>query len=335
MIRNVIAILLLAGVAEAAETTKPSAHAKVEKPIKEGELGVITLTAEAEKRLGISLVPAERRKVERTRLFGGEIILPTSSGTGANPSVLPLLSSLTAADLVRTAQAQIDADGQVEQAKVQLNGAKVALTRAEQLLQAKAGSVRSVDEARIALGTAEVNLRTAQAKRELLGPAVATTASQPLLWVRVPVYAGDLGRLSMKGEARVGGLTDPAGSTTFQAKSVSAPPSANAAASSVDLFYELTNRDGTFRLGQRVGVMIPMREEEESLIVPWSGVVHDINGGAWVYENTGSLTYARRRVQVRRVSGSDALVASGVKPAAKIVASGAAELFGVEFGVGK
>ncbi len=321
----------------AADSGKFPPPAKVEKPGKEADLANLTLTAEAEKRLGITTAPVERRRLERTRLFGGEIILPApgGDGAGAGKSVLSILPSLTGADLVKMAQAQIDADGQVEQAKVQLDAAKVALTRAEQLLKDKAGSARAVDDARVQAGTAEVNIRTAQARRALLGPPVLDAANQPLFWVRVPVYVGDLARLKPGAEARVGPLNDVAGTNTHPARPVTAPPSANAAASTVDLFYEVTNKSGAFRLGQKVGVILPLREEEDSLVIPWSAVVHDVQGGTWVYENTASLAYTRRRVEVSRVVGSEVVLTRGVKPGARIVVTGVAELFGTEFGVGK
>ena len=48
--------------------------------------------------------------------------------------------------------------------------------------------------------------------------------------------------------------------------SVIAPPSANPAAATVDLFYEVANDDRALRLGQKVGVTIGVREAEESLV---------------------------------------------------------------------
>lgn len=315
--------------------SKFPAPAKVAVPTKETDLANIMLTADAEKRLGITTVAVERKKMERTRLFGGEVILPAKASGGGGQSVFAILPSLTPADLVRLAQSQIDADGLIEQAKVTLGAAKVALARAEQLLKDKAGSARVVDETKAQVGAAEAGLRTAQARRELLGPPVLDAADQPVPWLRVPVYVGDLAKLNTSGEARVGGLNDAAGAATLSAKPVTAPPSANAAASTVDLFYEVTNKDGALRLGQKVGVTIPFRGDEESLVAPWSAVMHDIQGGTWVYENTGPLAFARRRVQVSRVAGNEAVLSGGVKPGAKLVVTGAAELFGTEFGVGK
>jgi hypothetical protein len=64
-------------------------------------------------------------------------------------------------------------------------------------------------------------------------------------------------------------------------------------------------------------------------------VLHDVDGGTWVYELTAQHRYARRRVAVRRVSGETAILDQGPAPGAKIVMQGASELFGTEFGAGK
>ena len=73
----------------------------------------------------------------------------------------------------------------------------------------------------------------------------------------------------------------------------------------------------------------------DSLVVPWSAVTHDVNGGTWVYENTSPQTFVRRRVQVRHVAGTEAVLESGPKVGTKVVSVAVAELFGTEFGIGK
>ena len=322
----------------AAEPGKSSPPAKVAHPVKEADLATLTLTPEAEKRLGIETATVERRKLGRSRLLGGEVILPARLEGGTNTggqSVFALLPSLTPADLVRLAQSQIDADGQVEQAQVQLEAAKTALARAEQLMRDKAGLARTVDEAKVQVSLAAAGLRTAKAKRDLLGPPVLDAAGQATVWVRVPVYVGDTTKLDGTVEARVGGLSDSPGAATHPAKPVSAPPSANAAAATVDWFYEVANKTAGLRLGQRVGVTIPLRTDDESLVIPWSAVVHDVHGGTWLYEKTGAQSYIRRRVQVQQVVGNLAALAGGVKAGASVVTTGVAELFGTEFGAGK
>lgn len=341
-VRKLSCVFLTYGLARAAlsaaEPGNSPPPAKIAAPTKEADLATLTLTPEAEKRLGIVTTPVERRKLARTRLFGGEIILPARAAGDTNAprqSLFTILPSLSPADLVRVAQSQIDADGQVDQAKVQLDAARVALARAEQLLRDKAGIARSVDEARVQVSLAESGLRTAHARRDLLGPAVLDATNPSRLWIRVPVYAGDLARVHSAAEARAGSLSGNVDANAWAAKPVSAPPSANAAAATVDLYYEIQNPDGALRLGQRVGVHVPLREDGESLVVPFSAIVHDVQGGAWVYEKSAPQSYTRRRVQMQRVVDGFAALAGGVKPGASIVTTGVAELFGTEFGAGK
>lgn len=336
-------IVICSAASLAAEPGPTQTAAKIDRPIKEAELTTITLTPEAERRLGVVTAPVEQRKLTRTRLFGGEITIParsevTDAGSDAHrdgQSVLTILPLLSPAEQVRLAQSQIDADGQVEQARVQLAAARQALRRSEQMQRDKVGTERAVDDARAQVGLGEAGLHTAQARRDLLGPTLLATASPAEVWVRVPVYVGDLAKLNRTADAAVGGLNDKPGAFRRAATPVDAPPSANAAASTVDVFYRLHNRDGAFRYGQHVGVIVPLREDASDLIVPWSAIVHDMAGGTWVYEQTMSSTYVRRRVQVNRVVDKVAALTGGIQVSANVVVIGAAELFGAEFGVGR
>jgi hypothetical protein len=344
--RACLGALLLIGIDSGAlgvpEAQRGSPAAR-EKPAEEAGLATLTLTPEAETRLGIMTAAVERRTVERRRTFGGEVIVPlrldgdapaAGAGTGSRQSIFSILPSLAPTDRIRIAEAQIEADGQVEQAKVRLDAVRVALERAEALLRGKAGSVRAVDEARTQVGLAESALRTAQARRDLLGAPLLDVTNPEPAWVRVPVYVGDLAELDTGRDALVGNLADPRGTSALGAKPVVGPPSANPSAASVDVFYEVENEDGALCLGQKVGVTIPLKGSQESLVVPSSAVVHDIEGGTWVYEHVGPQSYARRRVQVRSVVDQDTALESGPPAGARVVTSGAAELFGTEFGIG-
>ena len=322
---------LLCSNAGSAEPKNPPA---IVKPAKEADLGTIILTPQAEQRLGVETAPIVKKKVGRVRVFGGDLIMPQTAATNGQ-TIFSILPALSPTELIRVAEAQIDSDSQIDRAKVQLDAAKVTLERAEKLLAEKAGSARAADDARAQVGLAESAVRAAKARRELLGTPVLDVASLKQFWVRVPVYVGDVARLDTTASAQVGNLSSPAGAKTQIAKPVQAPPSANAAASTVDLFYELANEGGAFRFGQKVGVSIPLRDGEESLVVPWSAITHDINGGTWVYENTAPQTFVRRRVQVRHVVGTEAVLESGPKVGAKVVSVAVAELFGTEFGIGK
>jgi RND family efflux transporter MFP subunit len=172
-----------------------------------------------------------------------------------------------------------------------------------------------------------------------VGQAIA--AGMPLLelvsvdrlWVRVPLYAGDARLVLADQVARV----RPLGSrpdAAIRAVPVRGPPSADAAAASVDLFYQVAG--GGFRPGERVNVELPLAGGRAGTVtVPLSAIVYDAQGGSWVYERLDSLTFARRRVDIARVDADRAILARGPVPGTAVVTAGVAELFGTEFGPGK
>jgi hypothetical protein len=331
ILRSSIAAALLLSVSAVLGAEEKAA--KVSHGVKEAELATVVLAPEAEQRLGIMVKAVESRAVALHRTVPGEVIIPSRSESGQ--SIFSVLPSLTPTDLIRIAEAQVDADGQVDAARVSHEGARVALERAEQLLKSKAGSERAVDEARVAVSQAEASMRTARARRALLSAPVLASTTPEEIWIRASVYVGELERLQLSVDAKVGALTDHRSGASVPAKPVAGPPSANAAASTVDLFYEASNVAGKFRLGQRVAVAIPLRDTAPALLVPASALVYDIHGGAWVYERIAPHTFARRRVEVRSWVDGEAVLERGPAATASVVTVGVAELFGTEFGVGK
>lgn len=391
---------------------KSEPPAKVAQTANETKLNTIELTPEAVARLGVETAAVESRRVARRRTYGGEISLPTGAalvvlapinGTlkpaktdrllavgekvarGQAVFVLsPLLSPerdvLTPAERVAYAQAkmqlsqaQVDAEGQLNQAKVQVEAAQIALARAERLLREQAGNARTVDEARAQLELAQKTHEAASARKQLVdsvkldadsgqaeplaipsprdgiiraefaAPGEVVPAGAQLfevvdldrVWVRVPVYAGEAAEVSQSAPAQVKSLSDPAGTPGLTAPPVAAPPTAVPQAAAVDLYYELENHDGKFRPGQRVSATLTLEAQQDSLGIPWSAVVQDFYGGAWVYEQTAAHTFVRRRVEVPYVVDGWAVLSAGPPEGAKIVTAGAAELFGAEFGFGK
>ena len=174
-----------------------------------------------------------------------------------------------------------------------------------------------------------------------VGPGQAVAAGALLLeiiqldrlWVRVPMYAGDVRLVKRSVEASVHGIDGAMTGAVLRGMPIAAPPSADAASSSVDLFFEV--RGSALRPGERVGVTMQLAASDgRALMAPLSAIVRDIHGGAWVYEQTDSLTFSRRRVEVSRVIGSRAVLAHGPRVGTRIVTAGVAELFGTEFGTG-
>lgn len=308
-------------------------EARVTGSLKESELARVELTPAAEKRLGIVTVGVERRRVPRSRLFGAVVVVPTV--TSGEQSIYSVLPEMSPSEQVRIAEAQIEADGKVREAEVLLAAAEQTAGRSEVLLRDRVGSEKAVEEAKAAREVARQTLTTAKAKRALLGSPLLPSKAPAQVWVKVPVYAGMLDEMLLDHKAAISDPADTPGARLREAMPVSAPPSAQALTSTVDLFYALDNADRSLIPGQRVGARIARKGNAEAVAVPWSSVVYDINGGAWVYQKTGEHVFARRRVQVERVQDGLAILASGPELGALVVIEGAAELFGTEFGVPK
>jgi len=322
--KPLLPFLLLTAVVHAAPTASAPATLS-----KEGDLMTIVLKPEAEDRLRLKVVAVERRAVPASRLFSGEVVRPMSAN-GAAPA--PVLGG-TLEETLRLADLQAAADGRVLQAQTQVDAAKIALERAEKVLSAEAGSVRSVDEAKVALALAEAALRTARAQRDLLGSPVGQTGPGRASWVRVAVYSGESARLESKATATIRAIT--ATGAGQPVRPVAGALTANALTTTVDWYYELP-AGYVARPGERVAVEIPLSgSQAEKLVLPFNAVLHDIHGGQWVYENIAPHTYARRRILVERLAGDLAVLAAGPAAGTKIVTDGSAELFGTEFMTGK
>ncbi|MGH7492049.1 MAG: efflux RND transporter periplasmic adaptor subunit [bacterium] len=374
--------------------TQPSSSAtppaKVANGVKESELATVTLSPEAEQRLGIATATVEHRQVARRLHLGGEVvatpghrILVTApvagvmiAPTGPLPQagmrvrkgqtifrILPLPSER---DLLGTPD-------EVALKKKQLEVAQANAQRAEQLLLDKAGSVKAQEQAQADLVAAGAAYKAAEVRLHLtnntapdssamalvtmtlaspfdgvlqqinIAPRQIVSAGAPLfevisqnpVWVRVPVYIGDLATIATQQPAQVEAFGNRSASSRRAAQPVQGPPLSDAGAASADLFFEMPNQDGAFRVGQKVNVAITQRESEESYVVPWSALLYDIHGGTWVYMRTGPHVYARQRIELQRVVDSLAVFTRGPAAGTEIVVAGAAEIFGTEFGGGK
>lgn len=391
----------------ASEKEKP---AKVEIFPDESDIYRITLTPKAAQRLQIRTVKAKMQSIARTRAVGGQIVVPDGqripvtaplAGTlsVAKSAQLPIpgmsvlaneaLFELTpilrpdlevpgAAERAQIANAnamlitaQMQAAGDTEQAKAQVEGARITVDRARKLLTDRAGSQRDVDNAEVALNVAMRALEAATQRKELLekltldvesgkAPIVTITAptsgtvqsvmaqvgqvvsiGAPLLeivdlrrlWVRVPIYAGQVHEIDVSVSASMTDLSQQ--SEQVMIEPVVAPPTADPIAASIDLYYQLANDENYFHPGERVSVNVPLKGETESLVVPRAAILRDIHGVAWVYVQSAEHEYRRERVNVKFTTKELAVLAGGPEVGVEVVVEGAAEIFGTEFGAGK
>jgi membrane fusion protein, heavy metal efflux system len=281
--------------------------------------------------------------------------------------VKPILSPEARANLAPLLK---ESEGQVKQAHEQLKIAKINMDRQENLVRDHLAGAAALVDAKAQYDAAQTAVHAAEERYDEIrklaldpnaGDQTSLTFKTPVkgmlqnlhaqigqpvpagailfdvaemdpVWVKVPVYVGDLDRLATDRPAGVGSLADPPGVKVRPAQPVTAPPSGDPLARTVNLFYQVDNHDRALRPGQGVGVTLPLSGEETSLIVPRSALVRDAHGGSWVYVNISPHAYARQRVFVDRVVGELAALTSGPKVGAKVVAQGVAELYGAEFG---
>ncbi len=300
---------------------------------------------------------------------GASVPVPgVSVKTGQPVFVLvPILSPESQATM---APLLIESQGQVKQTTEQLHIAKLSLDRAENLVKTRSASEAALIDARAQYDLAQTNLRAAEARRDSLAQVMSDTQAGVLsvpiespasgvllnvhaqigqkvaagaalfevagfdpIWVKVPVYVGEISKLAPDRPATIGGLADAPGAPGERtAKLAAAPPSGDPLAATVNVFYQVDNADHRLRPGERVSVTLPLRGDDESLTVPHSAIIRDYHGGEWVYEKVKPHTYARRRVMVDRVVGDLGVLVSGPKAEAEVVNVGAVEIFGAEFG---
>ncbi len=69
--------------------------------------------------------------------------------------------------------------------------------------------------------------------------------------------------------------------------------------------------------------------------IPYSSVMYHYDGSTWVYTNPEPHVFVRAPIEISRIDGDTAMLVSGPDAGTAIVSVGAAELYGVEFGIGK
>lgn|SRR5574341_1058868 len=70
-----------------------------------------------------------------------------------------------------------------------------------------------------------------------------------------------------------------------------------------------------------------------SLAVPYSAILYDAKGNAFVYTVTASLSYLRAPITVDYVEGDQAILSAGPSVGTEVVSRGVAELYGAETGM--
>jgi len=68
-------------------------------------------------------------------------------------------------------------------------------------------------------------------------------------------------------------------------------------------------------------------------ITPYSSIIYDRDGDAWVYAVAAPLTFVRAACVIKRVNGNYAYLTDGPPAGTRVVTEGVPELYGTEIGV--
>jgi len=92
----------------------------------------------------------------------------------------------------------------------------------------------------------------------------------------------------------------------------------------------------TAKAAERIGLETASVEAatDGSTIIPHAAVFYGLNGETWTYTSPEPLTFVREPITVRAIDGDTAYLSAGPAAGTAVVTVGAAELFGVESGVG-
>jgi cobalt-zinc-cadmium efflux system membrane fusion protein len=173
-----------------------------------------------------------------------------------------------------------------------------------------------------------VNVHFAPKQFVVQGDPLVTIADWSRLWVQVPVFAADAGRIPRDKLATV---TLPGGKQAYEAQPVNAPQAFEPGKQTVVLLYEITNAADELRPGEAVSVALPTDKQSSALVVPNAAVLWDGMGNSWVYVKTSETTFRRRKVELGQVLGANAVVRRGLKQGDDVVTTGAEALYGEEF----
>lgn len=314
------------------------------------------------------LVPAPGRSVTVTAAFTGTIRKSSRSyqiGQRVEKDEVVFLLVPTAGvqrDLKTTLTAELDS------ASARFESAKQQLTRAKVLFEGKATSKKSLElaeqeynQAKALHIAAEKRLKDSDLKPfdadvelTIKAPIGGVLRQLPIvdgqtvgggtvlfeivdldsLWLKVPVYAGyadtlkDISTISIKQLGSQYRVQD--------ARLVTGPPTADPLTFTVDLYFEISNRDYSYKPGEKLVASIPLKTEEDKVLsVPRSAVIYDTYGSEWVYVASGGNSFLRQRIETWEITDTTAYIKRGLHLGQSVVESGAAELFGSEEGMGE
>jgi len=214
---------------------------------------------------------------------------------------------------------------QRESAAADRAAAEAALAGVEAQLEAldpPVGDMRVEVRAPISGSIIRVNKRLGEQVQP--GEALLEIADTGRVWVEVPVFERDLGRLRSEPVATFSTPTFPGREFTTRTI-IDAGDVIDEDTRAAMFVFALDNPDGLLRLGMQANLRLDADDQVEALMVPTEAVL-DNEGQKIVYVLLSGETFQRRNVTVGDEYGNMVAILSGVEPGERVVTQGAYQL---------
>jgi len=90
------------------------------------------------------------------------------------------------------------------------------------------------------------------------------------------------------------------------------------------------------RAAERIGIeFVEVTKSGQRLEAPYNALLYDASGGEWVFISPQPNVFTRTAIKVELIEGDRIYFSKGPAVGTKLVTFGIAQLYGIEFGVGK
>lgn len=193
---------------------------------------------------------------------------------------------------------------------------------------------------RLDIQTAPVRDEIVVRKRTFGGVVVTAPASEDAddssVWVRVVLSESEANEVDRDQTAVVfrTGTHDDGGESAFTADVVVISDVDEPSGASAELYFVVDGAAPGLAPGQSALVEVTLFGGPRK-IVPYSAVIYDLHGDTWAYTSPEPLVFVRHSITVDYIEGDTAVLFDGPTAGTAVVTVGAAELLGVELGVGQ
>lgn len=161
------------------------------------------------------------------------------------------------------------------------------------------------------------------------GDPLYTVADWSRLWIRVPVFEGELGTIDGAGDARA---TDRGTGSLVDASPLRLPAEAKGGGRAFDLWYAVDNATGRLQPGRTALVALPLKgpRERVAVVIPRSALLYDGFGQAscFVKRGLGGEPFERRKLELGDPHGEQVVVCRGLDAGEEVVVEGGEQLAG-------